>query len=181
VYKGVNMDGRKGLILIYTGDGKGKTTAALGAALRASGRGMKTLVIQFLKEKGTSAEQDIDLPLSENIRIHALGKGFIHDGDDIEPHREIAEADWRFLEEELQKGPYDILILDEIASALNFRLLSIDKVVNFLRNKEATLHVILTGRNMPEALVELADTVTEMKEIKHAYGQGINATPGLDY
>ncbi len=181
MYKGINMDVRKGLILIYTGDGKGKTTAALGAALRASGRGMKTLVIQFLKEKGTSAEQDISPPLSENIRIHAFGKGFIHDGDDMGPHREGAEAGWRFLEEEVQKGQCDIVILDEIASALNFRLLSMDKVIDFLRNKQKTLHVILTGRNMPEALVELADTVTEMKEIKHAYGQGINATPGLDY
>ncbi|MBA4391026.1 MAG: cob(I)yrinic acid a,c-diamide adenosyltransferase [Syntrophus sp. (in: bacteria)] len=175
------MDNRKGLIIVYTGDGKGKTTAALGAALRASGRGMKTLMIQFLKEKGTSAEQDISAPLLENIRIHSFGKGFIHDGDDMGPHRERVEAGWRFLEEELKHGPYDILILDEIASALNFRLLSIDKVITFLTEMQGTLHIILTGRNMPEELVEIADTVTEMKEIKHAYRKGIDATPGLDY
>lgn len=175
------MDDRKGLIIVYTGDGKGKTTAALGAAFRASERGMKALMIQFLKEKGASAEQDISPPLSENIRIYAFGKGFIHDGDNMEPHRESAEAGWRFLEKELKQASYDILVLDEIAAALNFRLLSMDKVINFLRNKQETLHVILTGRNMPEALVELADTVTEMKEIKHAYEKGINATPGLDY
>lgn len=177
----MNMDDRKGLIIVYTGDGKGKTTAALGAALRASGRGMKTLMVQFLKEKGTSGEQNLDPPLSENIRIHAFGKGFIHVGDNMEPHRESAEAGWRFLEEELKRKSYNILILDEIASALNFRLLSIDRVINFLRNKPDRLHIILTGRNMPETIVEIADTVTEMREIKHAYQKGIDATPGLDY
>ena len=175
------MSESKGLIIVYTGDGKGKTTAALGAALRAACRGMNTLMIQFLKEKGASAEQDIPPPLSEKITIYPCGKGFVFDGDDIRPHKEAAEAGWRFLEEELNHKQYDILILDEIAAALNLHLLPAESIRIFLTDKDRTLHVILTGRDMPEELIEIADTVTEMKEIKHAYQKGIDAISGIDY
>jgi cob(I)alamin adenosyltransferase len=175
------MSERKGLIIAYTGDGKGKTTAALGAAFRAANRGMKTLMMQFLKEKSASAEQDISPSLAEYITICPCGKGFIFDGDDITPHKEAAEAGWRHTEEELKGNKYDILILDEIAAALNLRLLSIENIKKFLSGKADTLYVILTGRNMPEELIEISDTVTEMKEIKHAYHKGIDAAPGIDY
>ena len=126
------MSERKGLIIAYTGDGKGKTTAALGAALRAASRGMKTFMIQFFKEKGASAEQDIPPSLSEYITIYPCGKGFVFDGDDITPHKEAAEAGWRFMEEELKRKKYDILILDEIAAALNLHLLSTESIKTFL-------------------------------------------------
>ncbi len=175
------MSERKGLIIAYTGDGKGKTTAALGAALRAASRGMKTLVIQFLKEKGASAEQDISSSLSEHVTTYPCGKGFIFDGDDITPHKEAAGAGWRFMEEELKRKKYDILVLDEIAAALNLHLLSTNTIKTFLTGKNGALHVIITGRDMPEELIEIADTVTEMKEIKHTYQKGINAVPGIDY
>jgi cob(I)alamin adenosyltransferase len=175
------MNEGKGLIIVYTGDGKGKTTAALGAALRAASRGMKTFMIQFLKEKGASAEQDILSPLSDKITIYPCGKGFVFDGDDKTPHKEAAEAGWRFMEEELKRNKYDILILDEVAAALNLRLLSAENIKTFLTNKDRTSHVILTGRDMPEELIEIADTVTEMKEVKHAYQKGIDAIPGIDY
>jgi cob(I)alamin adenosyltransferase len=175
------MSERKGLVIVYTGDGKGKTTAALGAALRAASRGMKTFLIQFLKEKCTSAEQDIPPSLLEHITIYPCGKGFVFDGDDRTPHKEAAEEGWRFMEEELKRNKYDILILDEIAAALNLGLLSTDNINSFLTRKDVPLHVILTGRNMPEKLIEIADTVTEMKEIKHAYQKGIGAAPGIDY
>jgi cob(I)alamin adenosyltransferase len=175
------MSERKGLIIAYTGDGKGKTTAALGAALRAASRGMKTFMIQFLKEKGASAEQDIPPSISDHITIYPCGKGFIFDGDDITPHKEAAEAGWRFMEEELTRKKYDILILDEIAAALNLRLLSAESIKTFLTRKDGVLHVILTGRDMPKELIEIANTVTEMKEIKHAYQKGIDAVPGIDY
>ena len=130
------MSERKGLIIVYTGDGKGKTTAALGAALRAASRGMKTFMIQFLKEKGASAEQDIPPSLSEQITIYPCGKGFVFDGDDITPHKEAAEAGWRFMEEELKRNKYDILILDEIAAALNLHLLSTESIKTFLTHKD---------------------------------------------
>jgi cob(I)alamin adenosyltransferase len=175
------MEERKGLIIVYTGDGKGKTTAALGAALRASLRGMNILMIQFLKEEGASAEQDISPALSEHVTVHPCGKGFVFDGDDITPHKEAAEAGWQFMEEELRRKKYDLLILDEIAAALNLHLLSTENVKTFLTEKHTALHVILTGRNMPKELIDIADTVTEMKEIKHAYHKGIAAAPGIDY
>jgi cob(I)alamin adenosyltransferase len=176
-----DMSEGKGLIIVYTGNGKGKTTAALGAALRAASRGMKTLMMQFLKEKGASAEQGIPPSLSEYITVYPCGKGFVFDGDDIAPHKEAAEAGWRFMEEELKRNKYDILILDEVAAALNLHLLSTENIMNCLSRKAAALHVILTGRDMPEELIGIADTVTEMKEIKHAYQKGIDATPGIDY
>ena len=175
------MSEGKGLIIVYTGDGKGKTTAALGAAFREASRGMKTFMIQFCKEKGVSAEQGIPSFLSEYVTIYPCGKGFVFDGDDITPHKEAAEAGWSFLEEELKRNKYDILILDEIAAALNLHLLSTESIKTFLTHKDRTLHVILTGRNMPEELIAIADTVTEMKEIKHAYQKGIDAAPGIDY
>jgi cob(I)alamin adenosyltransferase len=175
------MSERKGLVIVYTGDGKGKTTAALGAALRAASRGMKTFMIQFLKEKDASAEQNAPPSLSDNITIYPCGKGFVFDGDDRTLHKEAAEAGWCFMEEELMRNKYDILILDEIAAALNLGLLSTDNIKTFLTRKDGALHVILTGRDMPEELIEIADTVTEMKEIKHAYQKGIDAAPGIDY
>lgn len=175
------MSNKKGLTIIYTGNGKGKTTAALGAALRAALHNMNTLMIQFLKKKDVSAEQEIPPPLSEFITVHPCGKGFVFDGDDITPHREAAEAGWHFMEKELGRKQYDLLVLDEIAAALNLHLLTTDTVKTFLEEKSGALHVILTGRNMPEELLEMADTVTEMKEIKHAYQKGIAATPGIDY
>lgn len=175
------MSEKKGLIIVYTGNGKGKTTAALGAALRAASRNMKTLIIQFLKENDTSAEQAIPPPLSEYIKIYPCGKGFVFDGDDIAPHKEAAEDGWQLMLAELKRIKYDILILDEIAAALNLQLLSIESVRIFLSQIGDKIHIILTGRNMPETLIEIADTVTEMKEIKHAYQKGIPATPGIDY
>ena len=175
------MSEGKGLIVVYTGNGKGKTSAALGAALRAACHGMKTFMIQFLKKQGASAEQDIPPSLSEKITIYPCGKGFVFDGNDITPHKKAAEAGWRFMEEELKHKKYDLLILDEIAAALNLHLLSTESIQTFLAHKDRALHVILTGRNMPEELIEISDTVTEMKEIKHAYQKGIDAIPGIDY
>ncbi len=177
----VDMNKSNGLIIVYTGNGKGKTTAALGAAFRAASRGMKTLMVQFLKENDISAEQSVPPPLSEYIKIHPCGKGFVFDGDDIAPHKESAEAGWQFMLAELKRIKYDILILDEIAAALNLQLLPVESIKTFLSQKGDEIHVILTGRNMPEELIAIADTVTEMKEIKHAYQKGIPATPGVDY
>jgi cob(I)alamin adenosyltransferase len=175
------MANMKGLTIVYTGNGKGKTTAALGAALRSAARGMKTLCIQFLKAAGKSAEQQIPPVLHELIHVIPCGKGFVFKGDDIAPHKKAALEGWRLMGEELTKNNYDVLILDEIAVAINLGLLSLEDVSEFLKSGERPLHVILTGRNMPGTLIDIADTVTEMKEIKHAYSSGITAAPGIDY
>jgi len=171
----------KGIIIIFTGDGKGKTSASLGVALRASGYGMKTLMIEFIKEQGRSGEQKVCPGLLKNIEIHPFGMGFIFRGDDPRPHMEMAENAWMFMEEMLQKNTYHILILDEITVVLNLGLFPVEKVVNFLIKRDENLHVIITGRDVPKELIKMAHIVTEMKEIKHIYREGITAIKGLDY
>jgi cob(I)alamin adenosyltransferase len=172
---------KKGITIIFTGDGKGKTTAALGVALRASGYGMNTLMIEFIKEQGKSGEQKICPSLLKNVDIYPFGMGFIFRGDDPRPHMEMAEQAWFFMEETLQKKRYNILILDELSVVLCLGLLPVDKVINFLIQKDDALHVIITGRDAPPELIKMADVVTEMREIKHIYREGVTAIQGLDY
>jgi cob(I)alamin adenosyltransferase len=172
---------QKGLIVVFTGDGKGKTTAALGAALRASGHGMNTLMIEFMKEEGKSGEQSVCPAMLKKIDIYPFGMGFVFRGDDPRPHMEIVENAWLFMEETLLKKKYQILILDELSVALSLGLFPVDNVINFLKLKDNALHVIITGRNAPPELIKIADIVTEMKEVKHIFKEGSPATLGLDY
>lgn len=172
---------KKGITIVFTGNGKGKTTAALGVALRASGHNMKTLMIQFIKEKGASGEHNICPAILGNITIYPFGAGFVFKGDDLRPHIEMAEQAWSFMEQTIAERKFDILILDELAMALNLGLLTIERVMGFLAGKSNDLHVIITGRNAPRELIECADVVTEMTEIKHVYQKGVSAIKGLDY
>lgn len=169
-----------GLVQIYTGDGKGKTTAAFGLALRALGHGKKVAVIQFMKPGG-SGETRIFSAL-EGAALSSFGRrGFVdmkapRDEDFRQARlamiraREIAAA-----------GETDLLVLDEINNALHFRLLDCADVLNFIGEKPAAMELVLTGRNAPEALVDAADLVTEMKEIKHPWQKGIPAREGIDF
>lgn len=175
------MKKEKGLIVVFTGDGKGKTTAALGIALRASGRDMDTLMIQFLKEDGKSGEQSVCPSLIKNIDIYPFGMGFIFHRDNSGPQMEIVEKAWLLMENMLKTKKYNILVLDELNVALGLGLFPIKKVTDFLRKKDSALHVIITGRDAPAELIELADIVTEMKEIKHIFKAGGEAAIGIDY
>ena len=175
------MKKKKGLFIVFTGNGKGKTTAALGIALRASGHGMNTLMVQFMKEDGQSGEQALCPSQLKNIEIYPFGKGFISPGDDPKPHMEMVEKGWLFMEEMLETRKYSILVLDELNIALSLGLFPIKKVTDFLRKKNSALHVIVTGRDAPAELIELADIVTEMKEIKHIFKDGEKAAIGVDY
>jgi cob(I)alamin adenosyltransferase len=172
---------KKGILIVFTGNGKGKTSAALGVALRASGHGMKTLMIQFIKEKGTSGEHEVCPSMNKNIDIHPLGMGFVFRGDDPRPQIAMAEEAWYFMEEALGEKKYDVLILDELCVVMNLGLLTMEKVTTFLAKQVDGLHVIITGRDAPEEIIKFADVVTEMKEIKHIYQQGVNAIRGIDY
>ncbi|NLW35558.1 MAG: cob(I)yrinic acid a,c-diamide adenosyltransferase [Syntrophorhabdus aromaticivorans] len=172
---------KKGITIVFTGNGKGKTTAALGVALRASGRDMKTLMIQFIKEKGQSGEHNICPAILGNIEIYPFGMGFVFRGDDLRPHIEMAEQAWIFMEQTIKERKFDILILDELTIVLNLGLLTIEKVMDFLTRKSDDLHIIITGRDAPQELIEFADVVTEMTEIKHVYRKGVSAVKGLDY
>ena len=175
---------RKGLIVVYTGPGKGKTTAALGIALRAVGQGMRVLMVQFIKGSWHYGELDAAKTFGAGqFDILPMGRGFVKIGvekPDPEDLRMVHEA-WSFAREQMSAGRYDVLILDEINYAISYKMLEPDEVVNGLRQKPDALHVILTGRNAHPAIVELADVVTEMREVKHPYTKGVLAQRGIDY
>jgi cob(I)alamin adenosyltransferase len=176
-------DSRKGLILINTGPGKGKTTAALGTALRAVGNGMRVLVLQFLKGSWHYGELDAVLPFGENFVLKQMGRGFVKVGGaetDPEDIRLVEEA-WNEARAAIESGDWDLVVLDEINYAIGYGMLDPAAVAEALRNRPEMVHVILTGRNAHPLLVEVADTVTEMREVKHAYQKGILAQRGIEY
>jgi len=181
------QDVRKGLILINTGPGKGKTTAALGTAFRAAGNGMRVLILQFLKGSWHYGELDSAEALSsaEGFRyvMRQLGRGFVKVGGAETDPEDLAmvEAAWSEAVAAIESGDWDLIVLDEINYAIGYKMLDPEKVAEVLRRKPEMLHVILTGRNAHPTLVELADTVTEMREVKHAYQKGILAQRGIEF
>jgi cob(I)alamin adenosyltransferase len=138
-------------------------------------------MIQFMKEKGKSGEQRICPEVVKNIEIYPFGMGFVFRGDDIRPHMEIAEKAWFFMEEILSQKRYHILILDEIAATINLGLLPVERVEELIKRMSSTLHVIITGRDVPEELIKMADIVTVMHEAKHIYKEGVGASRGIDF
>ena len=174
---------RRGLILINTGPGKGKTTAALGTALRAVGCGMRVLFLQFIKGSWHYGELDAVEAFGSNFVLKQMGRGFVKIGGaeaDPEDLRMVAEA-WEEAREAIYSGEWDLVVLDEINYAISYRMLDAAMVAEALKGKPEMVHVILTGRNAHPLLVELADTVTEMREVKHAYQKGIQAQRGIEY
>ncbi len=176
-------DTRRGLILINTGPGKGKTTAALGTALRAVGNGMRVLVLQFLKGSWHYGELDAVEGFQQNFVLRQMGRGFVKIGGaetDPEDIRLVEEA-WAEARTAIYSGEWDMVVLDEINYAISYKMLDAAVVAEALRGRPEMVHVILTGRNAHPALVEIADTVTEMREVKHAYQKGILAQRGIEY
>ena len=177
-------DTRKGLIIVNTGPGKGKTTAALGTAFRAVGQGLRVLMVQFIKGSWHYGElESAKLLGDDRLTILPMGRGFVKVGvekPDPEDIRLVEEA-WRLAAEKIASGEYDLVILDEINYAISYKMLSPEAVVQALQAKPEMLHVILTGRNAHPAIVELADMVTEMREVKHPYQKGIQAQRGIEY
>jgi cob(I)alamin adenosyltransferase len=173
-----------GLLIVYTGDGKGKTTAALGMALRAVGRGWRVLMIQFGKGSWHYAELDSAKRLQPDFQIIPMGKGFYKILDDHyseEEHREAAERALDFSYQQMISGKYDLLILDEISGVVSTGLLPVVSVLKLIDAKPEELTLVLTGRNAAPELIERADLVTEMREIKHPYQKGRMAQKGIDY
>lgn len=175
---------RKGLIIVNTGPGKGKTTAALGTAMRAVGQGLKVLMVQFLKGSWHYGELDAAQMLGEDrFKILPMGRGFVKVGaekPDPEDIRMVEEA-WQFAARKIASGEYDLVVLDEINYAISYKMLDPTAVATELAKKPEMVHVILTGRNAHPSIVELADLVTEMREVKHPYQKGITAQRGIEY
>jgi cob(I)alamin adenosyltransferase len=176
-------ESRQGLILINTGPGKGKTTAALGTALRAVGNGMRVLMLQFLKGSWHYGELDAVAPFGQNFVLKQMGRGFVKvGGAETDPEDiRLVEAAWAEAREAILSGQWDLVVLDEINYAIGYGMLSPESVAETLRARPPMVNVILTGRNAHPLLVELADTVTEMREVKHAYQKGILAQRGIEY
>ena len=178
-------DLEEGPVLINTGEGKGKTTAALGLALRAAGHNQKVLIIQFIKGRFDTGEFRIIKKFEPLIEIERLGKGFIKfkDGRPVPTKAQVVNASESFgyACKKVASGKYDMIILDEIINLIAYGLLRIEDTIDLIKNKPKKLCMVLTGRNAPRELVDIADTVTEMREIKHAFTRGAKAKKGIEY
>ncbi len=172
----------KGYIQVYTGDGKGKSTAAFGLALRAVGAGMKVVLIQFMKVKGCYAEENGFRLLGEQLEHYAYGgKNWVKKGQGTAEDYALAKTAMDKAVEAVTDSRNDLVILDEINNALYFELITEEDVLALLAKKAPDVEVVLTGRNAPEKIIEAADLVTEMREIKHYYRQGVNSRHGIEY
>lgn len=173
---------RRGLVMVYTGDGKGKTTAALGLAMRAIGHGFRVFMIQFMKGDDTGEITTIGKYLSGQMKIVQSGSpAFVYPGSLSDEDIALATKGLDLAREAAMSGEYDLLIMDEANVAMDFGLLPRQGVVRLLKEKPAWLDVVLTGRGVPREIVELADLVSEVKEIKHHFRQGIEAREGIEY
>jgi cob(I)alamin adenosyltransferase len=173
-----------GLVIVYTGKGKGKTTAALGIALRATGYKKKICMIQFIKGSWHYGEMDSSKKLEPEFEMVTVGKGFVGIIDDkspIEDHKKIAEEAIKISNEKILSKNYDIVILDEINYAVNLGLISVENVLNLIKSKPPKVDLILTGNYAKKEVIEIADLVTEMREIKHPFQRGIKAKKGIDF
>jgi len=173
-----------GLVIVYTGHGKGKTTAALGMCVRAAGYKKKVRIIQFIKGTWKYGEMDGIKLLEPYVEMEQRGKGFVgivDDKEDISTHIRAAAEALEYSREAVMSGKYDHVILDEINVALQLNLIKVEDVLKLIDDKPSELHLILTGRDAPQELIERADLVTEMKEIKHPFQKGILAQQGVDY
>lgn len=175
----------EGLVIVNTGGGKGKTTAALGLALRAAGHGLRVLILQFIKDAWKTGESKIMKRLEPEIEMEQLGKGFIKIEDGrlqiTDKDRKNAELSLQYAKEKINSGKYDMIILDEINNIMSYGLVDAREVIDLINKRPKGLDLVLTGRGAPDQLIDIADTVSEIREIKHAYNKGIKAKKGIEY
>ena len=174
----------KGLVIVYTGGGKGKTTAALGMALRAVGHNQKICIIQFIKGSWHYGELNSLKRLEPEVQLVTMGKGFVGIIDDKSPreeHEKIAKEGIKVSKEKIQSKKYDIIILDEVNYAVNLGLIELNDVLDLIKTKPSELDLVLTGNHAKPEIIEAADLVTEMREIKHPFKSGIKAKKGIDF
>jgi len=173
-------DEKHGLLMIYTGNGKGKTTAALGQMLRVWGWDMKVVMFQFIKDTGLNTGEH-RAAKKIGLDIRPLGTGFTWNVKDKEKAAAVALEQWNNCKEAISSGRFDMIILDEISYAILFSWVPLSEMVDTFKQRPAELHLVLTGRKIPEQLIEIADMVTEMNEVKHHYPKGIKSQRGIEY
>ena len=170
----------QGLVIVNTGDGKGKTTAAMGALFRAWGRDSKVVMLQFIKHSTANfGEQRAAKKIG--VEMRAMGDGFTWRSQDLEQTAALAKAHWEECRKVISSGEYDMVILDEFTYPLHYGWVSTEEVIEVLKRRPPMQHVIITGRHAPQALIDYADLVTEMRVVKHPYQQGIKAQPGIEF
>jgi cob(I)alamin adenosyltransferase len=168
------------VFIVNTGDGKGKTTAAMGVVLRAVARGWRVSVVQFVKSgRWRSGEEEVARRLG--VDWQALGEGFTWDSEDLERDRAAAQRAWREAAERIASGDFDLVVLDELTYPINWGWLGEAEVAEVIRHRADHVSVVATGRDAPQALIDLADTVTEMVKVRHAYDRGVTARRGIDF
>ena len=174
-------DKRKGLVLVNTGNGKGKTSASLGVAFRALGWDWKVLIVQFFKGKWNPGEQKVIEKYNLPIDYKPFGSGFTWEEKNKKKIKDECQKAWDYSKEHIQKADYDLIIMDEINIAMHFDFIDTNDVVETLKNRQKWLHVIMTGRNVPEKIKEAADLVSEINPIKHPFEKGIPAQQGIEF
>jgi len=177
------QENTRGLLMVNTGNGKGKTTCALGLMARAAGQGLNCCMIQFMKSRNDRYGEHVSAE-KLGIEVHTMGDGFTWDTKNPEQDRKTARETWRLCVEKLRSGKYDMLVFDELVYVLSYGMLPLDEVLAELqqaRSSQPALHIVVTGRDAPSELIEAADLVTEMKEIKHPFQAGIRAQRGIEF
>lgn len=173
---------KKGLIMVHTGEGKGKTTAGLGMVLRCLGRGYKVAIVQFIKGKWIPGELKALRTFGEQVEYHAMGDGFTWETKNVEQDKASARLAWAKCLEIIRARTHRLIFLDEINYVVHYGFLDANDVIEGIKEKSADTHILLTGRHAAKGIVDLADLVTEMKPIKHPYkDQKIKAQPGIEY
>jgi cob(I)alamin adenosyltransferase len=180
----LDIQKRVGLVVVITGYGKGKTTSAVGMVVRSCGHGLKIAMIQFMKGDLYSGEWDGIRKMNCEVELIPTGMGFCGIQGNPYPHnvhREAAQRAIRLAREKMESGAYDVIILDEINNALHLNLVDLEQVLDIIRTKPPQVHLVMTGRDAHPDVIELADTVSEVREIKHAYRKDIEPQPGIDF
>jgi len=170
----------RGVLLVHTGNGKGKSSSAFGMLARAIGHGMKVAVVQFIKGSGTTGEEKFFRQFPQ-VSYHVMGEGFTWETQDNERDKQAAQTAWQQAQKILSDDSYQLVLLDELNIALKYGLLSTEQIISDLKQRPLMQHIIITGRGAKDELIEIADTVTEMKLIKHAFNSGIKAQEGIEF
>ena len=171
------QENTRGLLIVHTGNGKGKTTCALGLMMRAAGQGLNCCMIQFMKSRNDRYGEHVSAE-KLGIEVHTMGDGFTWDTKNPEQDRQTARETWDLCVEKLRSGDYDLLVFDELVYVLSYDMLPVDEVlaeIHAARERQPSLHIVVTGRDAPKELIEAADLVTEMTEVKHPFQAGIRA------
>lgn len=177
------QENTQGLLIVHTGNGKGKTTCALGLMMRAAGQELSCCMIQFMKSRNDRYGEHVSAE-KLGIEVHTMGDGFTWDTRNPEQDRQTARNTWNLCVDKLRSGDYDMLVLDELVYVLSYEMLPVDEVlaeIRATRERQPSIHIVVTGRDAPKELIEAADLVTEMTEVKHPFQAGIRAQKGIEF